>query len=278
METSTILLGLLIIMLILQTGAIYLLLIRKRFKITNESTIDDIGSFLSQLDEEVSMGSKLTDQHLKKFVTELKGHEQKRQDMLLQVNQKIEEVTKQLQDETSESKKEIRKIIEHLNIILKENLEDISSNIQLMQNEVKETTALALAKEEKIRRYEDGYDQKNIKRFNKGYFRILESIRQERQKNDSETLEELQEDLLLLLDDNGIERVEINEGDSYEGLSKFAKVIETVETDDSAKDYIIKEIRKDGYFIQVDDDMKRVIQSAEVIVYKLNKIEGESNG
>ncbi len=278
METSTILLGLLIIMLILQTGAIYLLLIRKRFKITNESTIDDIGSFLSQLDEEVSMGSKLTDQHLKKFVTELKGHEQKRQDMLLQVNQKIEEVTKQLQDETSESKKEIRKIIEHLNIILKENLKDISSNIQLMQNEVKETTALALAKEEKIRRYEDGYDQKNIKRFNKGYFRILESIRQERQKNDSEILEELQEDLLLLLDDNGIERVEINEGDSYEGLSKFAKVIETVETDDSAKDYIIKEIRKDGYFIQVDDDMKRVIQSAEVIVYKLNKIEGESNG
>ena len=81
---------------------------------------------------------------------------------------------------------------------------------------------------------------------------------------------------MLLLENNGIEKIEIEENTSYEGLSKVAKVIDTEETDDPAKELLIKEVKKDGYFIQVDDEMQRTIRPAEVIVYKLNQVkEGE---
>lgn len=273
---NTILLGLLIIMLILQSGAIYLLLIRKRFKITSESATHDIERFLNSLDEEMSERSLITEKHLQKFLDALKTHDHNRMNMMYEMKTSNQEFIDNISQDVSTNQNEIKKIISLLNEMLKTHLNDVSNNIGAMKEEVRDVKELALEKEEKIRRYEEGYDQKNIKQFYKELFKILEFIRKERQTNDNEALEDIHDDLLLLLENNGIEKISVEEGYSYEGLSKVAKVIDTEDTDDITKDLLIKEVKKDGYFTQIDEGTQRVIRPAEVIVYKLNQVkEGE---
>lgn len=276
MEMNTILASLLIIMLILQSGAIYLLLIRKRFKITSESATHDIERFLNSLDEEMSERSLTIDKYLLKLADTLEKNNTSRINTMYEIKTSNQEVINNITQDVNASQNEVKKIVSLLNEMLKTHLDDVANKIGTMKEEVNAVKELALTKEEKIRRYEDGYDQKNIKQFYKELFKILESIRKERQTNDNEVLEDIQEDLLLLLENNGIKKIEIEEDTSYEGLSKVAKVISTEETDDPSKDLLVKEIKKDGYFVQVDEEMRRVIRPAEVIVYKLNQAkEGE---
>ncbi len=59
---NTIVLGLLGSLLVLQVVGIYLLLIRKRFKVTNGKV--DLEKFLSELDEDVTRGNKDIDKNL----------------------------------------------------------------------------------------------------------------------------------------------------------------------------------------------------------------------
>ncbi|WP_223890075.1 hypothetical protein [Sulfurovum sp. TSL6] len=276
MEMNTILIVLLIIMLILQSGAIYLLLIRKRFKITSESATQDIERFLNSLDEEISERSLSTDKYLLKLAESLEKHDTSRINMMYEIKTGNQEVINNITQDVNTSQNEVKKIVSLLNEMLKTHLDDVANKIGTMQEEVRAVKELALEKEEKIRRYEEGYDQRNIKQFYKELFKILESIKKERQTNDNEVIEDIQDDLLLLLENNGIEKIEIVEGTSYEGLSKVAKVIDTEETDDPDKDLLIKEVKKDGYFVQVDEEVQRVIRPAEVILYKFNQVkEGE---
>ena len=273
MDINIVIISLLIVMIIGQAGAIYLLLLKKRFHITSESATQDIERFLNSLDEEVAERGIVTQKYLQTFSKELQEHEEKRIVMLDQVNNSVDEAVHQIQSDTNSGREEIKKIVALLNEMLKKHLDDVSNNIGTMKEEVSAVKELTLEKEEKIRRYEDGYDQKNIKQFYKDLFKILEFIRKERYEKDNIVLEEIQEDLLLMLENNGIEKIEIDEGVSYEGHSKVAKVIDTEETNDPSKDLLIKEVKKDGYFVQVDDEMQRVIRPAEVIVYKLNQAE-----
>lgn len=268
---NTIVVSLLILLLVLQTIAIYLLFMRKRFRITSDSATQDIEKFLNSLDEEMSERSIITEKHLQKFIDTLKQYDYSRTNLLYEIKRNNTEVTNSISQDVSSGQDEIKKIVSLLNEMLKSHLDDVSNKIGTMKEEVKAVKELTLDKEEKIRRYEEGYDQKNIKLFYKELFKILEFIRKERDSNDNEAFEDIQEDILLLLENNGIEKIDIEKGVSYEGLSKIAKVIDTEETDDQSKDLLIKEVKKDGYFIQVDEEIQRVVRPAEIIVYKLKQ-------
>lgn len=146
----------------------------------------------------------------------------------------------------------------------------IMAEMEGMKEHIGSIQELSLEKEKKIRRYEDGYDQSKIKNFTSSLFRILESIKEGRLKDDSATLSEIQEDILILLENNGIKQINIEAGYNHKEYSKVAKVVATENTSEVEKDSIIKEVRKDGYFIQVDEKTTKVLIPAEVIVYKLN--------
>ncbi len=277
MDTNMVIITLLIIVVIVQAGAVYLLLVRKRFNITSESATQDIERFLNSLDEEVAERGMLTQKHLQTFSKELQMHEEKRKEMLAQVNKNIEDVVSQVQTDTVFGQQEIKKIVALLNEMLKTYLDDVSNKIGTMKEEVKAVKELTQEKDKKIRRYEEGYDQKNIKQFMDELFKTIDYIKKERVSNDSDSLEEIEEDLLLLLEKNGILLIEMQVGDSYEGQLKFVKVIGTEETDDESKNTIIKEVNKNGYFVQIDENNTRVLRPAEVVVYKVIQKEGEQN-
>ncbi|HIP14693.1 MAG TPA: hypothetical protein EYG74_04320 [Sulfurimonas autotrophica] len=277
MDASMIIILLLIIMIMVQAGAVYLLLVRKRFKITSESATQDIEKFLNNLDEEVAERGVITQKHLQTFSKELQLHEEKRKEMLDQVNKTIEDSVNKIQIDTDSGRKEIKKIVALLNEMLKTHLDDVSNKIGIMKEEVKAVKELTQEKDKKIRRYEEGYDQKNIKQFMDELFKIIDYIKKERISSDSNSLEEVEEDLLLLLEKNGVQMIDIHADNSYEGQSKFAKVVGTEDTDDISKDTIIKEVHRNGYFVKIDENNTRVLRPAEVVVYKLIEKEGEKN-
>lgn len=140
-----------------------------------------------------------------------------------------------------------------------------------MKEDINAVKELALSKEEKIKRYEEGYDKKVINQFINELFRILDFIKDEQKKEFTESLKEIEEDITLLLENNGINKVEIYESQNLEDLKKFVKVIKTENTNIEEIDLTINDILKDGWFIQVDNETTHVIRYAEVII---NKYEG----
>jgi len=226
---------LIIILVSIMVAIIFLLISPKQFHIKNVDI--ELENFLNLLYKASMQSNKEAQKAVEIFTHQLQSYE----------------------GEQAKTKDSLNNFVKH---IISE-MEDIKEHIASIQE-------LSLEKEKKIRRYEAGYDQTNIKNFTKGLFRILETIKEERAKDDSESLSEIQEDILILLENNGIEKINIKLGNNYKEYSKVAKVITTKETNDPQQDSTIKEIKTDGYIIHIDEDTNKVLIPAEVIVYKLN--------
>ena len=214
---------------------IYLLLDQKKFNIKNVDT--DLEKFLNELYNASTKSNDDTHKAVKIFIQELQAYEQQHGKIKEGLNNAISKVVSELEG-------------------MKEHIGSIQE--------------LSLEKEEKIQRYESGYDHVKIKNFTKGLFRILEDIKEAKHEDTSAALSEVEEDLLILLENNGIEQVDIEIGSDFKTNMKLAKVISTVATKNIDEDGKVKEVTKDGYFIVIDENTNKVIIPAEVIVYKLN--------
>ncbi len=281
---NTIVLGLLGSLLVLQVVGIYLLLIRKRFKVTNGKV--DLENFLSELDEDVARGSKDIDKNIKSFISNIKSQNDKSEkhkkdiestindfvdalnNILKDVSKKSDDVIENIQNDSVRSKKEVENTIGSLAEALKSMIDVMKRDIEVMKDEVAALKKLTLDKDEKIKRYEEGYDQKNIKNFRQELFRILHFIEDKKDEEDSEALIEVHEDLELLLEDVGIDTINISTGDLYDGNEKIAAVKGVENTTDSDKDGIIFKKVRNGYSIQIADGSMKVLRPAEIIVYK----------
>ncbi|MDD3342135.1 MAG: hypothetical protein PHR87_01000 [Sulfurospirillaceae bacterium] len=174
----------------------------------------------------------------------------------------IENFISRLDEHNSDLQKTRQGLDKFVSIIQKE-LKSMDEHIGSIQD-------LTLQKEEKIRRFEDGYDNKIITQFTKELFNILEFIKKERKINDFASLKEIEEDLLLLLENNGIYKTNIQENDHYEEYIKLAKIVGSHITDSEQLNASIKEVVREGYYIELDKN-KRALKIAEVIVNKYQR-------
>ena len=226
----------LIIMLVtVMIAIIFLLITSKQFHIKNVDV--ELEDFLNHLYVASTQSNKDTHKVVEIFIQELKSYE----------------------DQHGKTKESLNNVISK-----------VASELQGMKEHIGSIQELSLEKEEKIRRYESGYDQAIIKNFTTGLFRILETIKEEQAKENSDSLSEIQEDILILLENNCIEKIDIELGKNYKEYSKVAKVVRTEMTTDSLKDSTVKEIKKDGYITQINESTIKIHIPAEVIVYKLN--------
>lgn len=270
---DTTIMVLMILLVVLQAIGVYLLLVRKRFKLTNEKI--DLEDFLRKLDEDVARGSRETDRYLKEFRLGLEKYQEDTKKLLSYVEKNINDVTNQLQADSADSKQEIGNTVEQLKTGLNKLLTEMREELNLMRNEVEAAKMLSIEKEEKIKRYEEGYDQKVIKNFRQELFKILHYIEQEKKKNHSDALIEVHEDLELLLEDVGIEKINIEIGNKYDGNTKVAAIKEVIMTDNIEQDGIIADVLRDGYFIQIANEKEKVLRPSELIIYKYNNKEDE---
>ena len=235
MDSSVLIIILSVIFVLTLISIIFALLNQKSFRIKNIPI--ELEDFLNQLSIASTKANKDTEKTVNLFVQELANYEA----------------------QNTKTKEGLNNFVQH-----------IMSEMEAMKEHIASIQELSLQKEEKIRRYEDGYDQKQFKNFTKGLFRIIESIQEEKLESNCSSLSEIEEDILILLENNGIEKVKIEAGDSFKEYSKVAKITTTVETKDDTLDSKIKEVKRDGYIIQVDEKTTKVIRPAEVVIYKLN--------
>lgn len=148
---------------------------------------------------------------------------------------------------------------------------DFNQMLSSMRSELQAVKEIAIEKEAKIRRYEDGYDQKNIKSFIKEIIRVVDFAKSERNIDDK--VEIILEDLEILLENEGIEKIDVHIKDKYKGLEKEVKVISTIDTDNLAEDKTIHSIKKEGYFLELSEGNNKLIRPTEVVIYKYKKEE-----
>ena len=225
-----------VVFIVILVAIIFMLMAQKQFNITNVPIA--VEDFLNKLYEENTKSNVTTHKAVNTFIHQLQSYE----------------------NQHEKTKEGLNNFIAHI----MEKLNGTKEHVSAIQQ-------LALEKEEKIKRYEIGYDYSNIKNFTKGLFRIIEYINQENSDQNNEVLNEIKEDILLLLENNGVEKIDVQVNADYRQYVKVAKVIETVDTEDKAKDSTIKEIKSQGYKIEIDVDRINVLKPSEVIIYKLTK-------
>ena len=214
-------------------GVIFYLLAQKKFNITNVDV--ELESFLNQLYEASTKSNDNTKQIIKSFIMKLEGYDSSFDKINQSLAGFVNHVTKKIDDVN----------------------EDINS--------IKE---YSLQKEEKIRRFEKGYDTKNINQFYKELFRILEFIKKEQLNFSSNVLNEIEEDILLLLENNGINRISLEKFKSDESLSRLTKVLSTNETMNKEDESTVHKIVKEGYYVQLNEEDIHVLKPVEVIINK----------
>ena len=144
---------LIIILVTVMVAIIFLLITSKQFHIRNV----DIGleDFLNHLYTASTQSNKEAQKAVESFTSQLKVYE----------------------GQQTKTKEGLNNFVQH-----------IITEMDSMKEHIGSIQELALEKETKIRRYEDGYDQVKIKNFTKSLFKIIESIKEERNKEDSEAL------------------------------------------------------------------------------------------
>ena len=109
----------------------------------------------------------------------------------------------------------------------------------------------------------------------KSIFKILDIIKKENSVVKNELVEDIEEDLIIILKNSNIYKLDIQEGDFYDA-SKYdqyvdIKYIDTPNEEDSG---VIKYVKTDAYYL-LSDEYKKPKHSAKIHVYKFNKKEGE---
>lgn len=139
---------------------------------------------------------------------------------------------------------------------------------------------------EKLKKQEENYNIDIVIRlFFKDINKILEVINWElRQKKNEEnnsllmTLQDIQDDLLKTLSENGIKKIELKKGAEFNEKIKREHlpdiIIEHTETQDKTLDCTINFVRKQGYYIKSDCGKKQ-IEKAVVNIYKFTESDSD---
>jgi hypothetical protein len=155
----------------------------------------------------------------------------------------------------------VKKLITVLGDFDKE-LADIKNHLSALQDHI-------LKKDEKIRRFEDGYDYKIQNRFIKDIFYILDGLQKSYNSNPNDITLETINDIVVMLDNNGIHEItDIKAGSIYKGQENFAYIERVESVSDASKDGLIKEITKKGFCLKAGEQVK-IIKPVSVVVYKL---------
>ncbi len=142
--------------------------------------------------------------------------------------------------------------------------DNLLTQILEIKNQLNALQNYSLENKEKIKRFESGYDWKIQKEFVIDIINTIEYLEKQNKNND---LEAAIEDLNIMLENNGIYKIELDTY-NYRGQEIKAKIISTELTNNQSNNYAIKEILKNGYYIEIDDKQK-IIKPAEVIIYKI---------
>ena len=147
--------------------------------------------------------------------------------------------------------------------------DNLLTQISDIKNQLDALQGYTLEKNQTIRRFEDGYDLKIQEEFVIDVINTIHYLEKRYKLNPSNELDTTIEDLNIMLENNSIHKIDID-CSNYRGQEKIAKIISTEPTNDPSKNYVIEEVLKSGYYLEINDKQK-IIKPAEVVVYKMEE-------
>lgn len=158
-------------------------------------------------------------------------------------------------------------------------IEQHSNDFIEIKSMLLDINSITQSKEDLIKRYQEGYDQKIYKKFLLRYIKIMNQIKKFLKKDDSDPKKSLEILELLMeeaLEDCGVEEIPIDEilGKKFIDLGNNVADNPILEnTSDRSKDGIIKEVTENGYRL-IDTEKTIVLKQAKVIVMKYKETGG----
>jgi molecular chaperone GrpE (heat shock protein) len=179
---------------------------------------------------------------------------------------KIAELTEQIKGNISSNELMIKRLAGGLS----DNLSSIHKELVEIKNHLSALQEYNLEKEKKIRRFEEGYDYKIQNEFIRDIFATLDNLQKRYFINKNEEVLEAIEDILLMLENNNILKIDIKNDIPFVGNEKIARIEKVENTDDVSKDGLIKEINRLGFYLQTSQDTQKIIRPSSVTIYKLS--------
>ena len=186
---------------------------------------------------------------------------------------KLDNISKANSEYQKDTIKQNKILINELNEIISK----INTDISKLSEQVYSFRSLAEERSIEIKRYKDGYDFAKSKSLMLGLIDNIKYIdknleRDEIKNSDlSRFLEASKNKLELLLLAQGVEKY-TPEIDKPITEIDGCKAVETIDTSDNSKINFIHSVIKDGYKLQLTNNEIKIISDAEVVVYKLEKI------
>jgi molecular chaperone GrpE (heat shock protein) len=143
--------------------------------------------------------------------------------------------------------------------------------------ELEGVRSFAMSQQEQLRKYEEGYSWSKVKSFGKRLIRCIDRIddRIEDQIEDKEAekvLLGIKDEMIFALEDEGVDLIEPEIGSLFEGQARFVRPVEAVPPENPEQEGTIKEVKRNGYLVQIDDaSLCNIIRPAEVVIYRTTK-------
>ncbi|MBN1974969.1 MAG: nucleotide exchange factor GrpE [Sedimentisphaerales bacterium] len=174
-----------------------------------------------------------------------------------------------------EVKKESEKVAAH-NVDLahtKGHTNQIDNTLKDLTQQVSAIREYAANQQNRLERYQDGYDWNIIKTFCLRIIRCIDNIETRMENlpeedNQAAHLEEVHDELVFALESSGIEQFEPEVNSDYRGQEKSAEAIkERTKCQDPDKKGKIEKVLKPGYQFYIDEENVKIVRPAQVRLY-----------
>jgi molecular chaperone GrpE (heat shock protein) len=149
----------------------------------------------------------------------------------------------------------------------------IDTTLKDLTQQVSAIREYAANQQNRLERFQDGYDWNIIKTFCLRIIRCIDNI-DSRIENladedaQTEHLEEVRDELIFALESSGIEQFEPEVNSDYRGQEKFAEAVkEKTECEDPDKKGKIESVLRPGYHFFIDDENVKIVRPAQVRLF-----------
>jgi molecular chaperone GrpE (heat shock protein) len=152
--------------------------------------------------------------------------------------------------------------------------EPVLNSLSELTEEVSAIRQFAAKQQDQMKKLQDGYDWMLIRRFCLRIIRCIDNIsdriRIARQQNkETQSLEEIRDELSFALESSGVEQFEPDIGADYKGLERYAEAIHDKEPNSQPEHSgTIARVLRPGYQYLISDEEVKIVRCAQVKLFE----------
>ncbi len=152
--------------------------------------------------------------------------------------------------------------------------EPVLNSLSELTEEVSAIRQFAAKQQDQMKKLQDGYDWMLIRRFCLRIIRCIDNIADRirlasQQEKETQSLEEIRDELSFALESSGVEQFEPDIGADYKGLERYAEAIHDKEPNSQPeRSGTIARVLRPGYQYLISDEEVKIVRCAQVKLFE----------